>query len=134
MRIRELKSELIKRLALFDNPALEARVLLSHFLSLSTSELITRDSEIVPPEKEEMILSALNKRLTGLPMAYITGEKEFFGYLFEVNEDVLIPQPDTEILVERALSMLKENSSVLDICTGSGAIITAIKAIIHGRT
>ena len=83
MRIRELKSELIKRLALFDNPALEARVLLSHFLSLSTSELITRDSEIVPPEKEEMILSALNKRLTGLPMAYITGEKEFFGYLFK---------------------------------------------------
>ncbi len=128
MRIRELKSELIKRLALFDNPALEARVLLSHFLSLSTSELITRDSENVPPEKEEMILSALNKRLTGLPMAYITGEKEFFGYLFEVNEDVLIPQPDTEILVESALSMLKERSSVLDICTGSGAIITAIKA------
>ena len=96
MKIRELRSELVKRLASFDNPALEARILLSHFLSLSVSELILKDSMEVEKDKEMEILDAASERLSGRPMAYITGEKEFYGHTFFVSEDVLIPQPDTE--------------------------------------
>ena len=129
MKIRELRSELVKRLASLDNPALEARILLSHFLSLSVSELILKDSMEVEKDKEKEILDAASERLSGRPMAYITGEKEFYGHTFFVSEDVLIPQPDTETLVENALSLLNGSRcpKVLDICTGSGAVITALK-------
>ncbi len=129
MRIRELKSELRKRLASLDNPMLEARILLSHFLSLNISELITKDGNEVKDEEMKAIFKAADERLEGRPMAYILGEKEFYGYVFHVTEDVLIPQPDTEILVETALDILKDTPTpkVLDICTGSGAIITALK-------
>lgn len=129
MKIRELRSELVKRLAPLDNPALEARILLSHFLSLSVSELILKDSMEVEKDKEKEILDAASERLSGRPMAYITGKKEFYGHTFFVSEDVLIPQPDTETLVENALSLLNESRcpKVLDICTGSGAVITALK-------
>ena len=129
MIIRELRGELLKMLAPLDTTALEARIILSHFLSLSTSELITKDYLEVDDDVRDKILKAASERLEGRPMAYITGKKEFYGYTFRVNENVLIPQPDTEVLVESALNLIKgkEGASVLDICTGSGAIITAIK-------
>lgn len=129
MRIKDLKGELLKRLSPLENPHLEARLLLSHFLGLSDIQLITRQDQETKPDAAAKILKAADERLEGRPMAYITGEKEFYGYQFHVTEDVLIPQPDTETLVETALSLLKkkENASVLDLCTGSGAIITSLK-------
>ena len=128
MRIKELRSLLSERLFSLENPALEARILLSFFLSMSHSELIINDTREIPEDRERAILDAAALRLEGVPMAYITGKKEFYGYTFSVNSDVLIPQPDTETLVETALDALKGNEKVLDICTGSGAIITSIKA------
>ena len=128
MRIKELRSLLSERLSSLENPALEARILLSFFLSMSHSELIINDTREIPEDRERAILDAAALRLEGVPMAYITGKKEFYGYTFSVNSDVLIPQPDTETLVETALDALKGNEKVLDICTGSGAIITSIKA------
>lgn len=74
------------------------------------------------------ICKNLSKRKTGLPIAYITGQKEFYGYDFYVNTSVLIPKPDTEILVEKALektgTVFPSNKTlrVLDLCTGSGAV------------
>lgn len=132
MKIIELKKILFDKLKTLENPHLEVRVLLSHYLKLSQVELITRDNNEVDESDVKMILSASEKRLDGIPMAYITGEKEFYGLSFHVNESTLIPQPDTEILVETALELIKDkkNPKVLDICTGSGAIITAIK---HNR-
>ena len=132
MKIIELKKILFDKLKTLENPHLEVRVLLSHYLKLSQVELITRDNNEVDESDVKMILSASEKRLDGIPMAYITGEKEFYGLSFHVNESTLIPQPDTEILVETALELImdKKNPKVLDICTGSGAIITAIK---HNR-
>ena len=126
MRIKELRSLLSERLSSLENPALEARILLSFFLSMSHSELIINDTREIPEDRERAILDAAALRLEGVPMAYITGKKEFYGYTFSVNSDVLIPQPDTEILVETALGALKGNEKVLDICTGSGAIGASI--------
>ena len=74
------------------------------------------------------IESALSQRISGRPLQYILGEWEFYGLPFFVGEGVLIPRPDTEILVERALEFLKDKPapSVLDLCAGSGCISVAV--------
>ena len=65
--------------------------------------------------------------MTGRPLAYIVGDVDFYGYKIYVNESVLIPRPETEELVELASKSINENSVVLDLCTGSGAIAIAVK-------
>lgn len=72
--------------------------------------------------------AAVEKRLSGVPLQYILGEWEFFGLKFYVGDGVLIPRPDTEILVEEALSFLKchPNAAVADLCSGSGCVAIAI--------
>ncbi len=96
-----------------------------------------RDFEI-PAEKEEWLAEAIEKRKTGLPVAYIIGHKEFYGYDFIVSPAVLIPKPDTEILVEKAVGALAEKINanpdriltVCDMCTGSGCIaLSVLKAL-----
>ena len=98
-----------------------------------TDLLLKRDYEI-PTENEAWLNNAVARRAGGLPIAYITGHKEFYGYDFVVTPDVLIPKPDTEILVERAvdviLSMMDARGenllTVCDMCTGSGCIAVAV--------
>ena len=68
----------------------------------------------------------LNKRLTGMPLWKVIGNTNFYGYEIDINEDVLCPRPETENLVEKALSKITDKSSVLDLCTGSGCIAIAI--------
>ena len=78
--------------------------------------------------EDSKIEAAVEKRITGYPLQYILGEWEFFGLPFYVGEGVLIPRPDTEILVERALELLKDKPSakVLDLCAGSGCISISV--------
>lgn len=81
-------------------------------------------------EKEKLIMEAVLKRLKHIPIAYIFGRTNFYGYDFKVNENVLIPRLDTEVLVEKLVKDVKNQNkqvSVLDIGTGSGAIIIATK-------
>lgn len=114
-------------------PALDINCILEHILQKDkTFLLIHRDLELSKAQ-ESAFLEAVAKRRTGLPVAYITGHKEFYGLDFYVTGDVLIPKPDTELLVEHAVDwgkdFLRENPpeiSIADICTGSGCIIISV--------
>ena len=128
MTLFELKRKLIEIGKNLEDPMLEARVLLS-FLGFSPLKQITDKNEEVSQKTADEATSMMKKRASGYPMAYITGVKEFWGMEFKVNENVLIPRPDTETLVEVAVELYKENNlqgDILDLCTGSGAVATAI--------
>lgn len=79
------------------------------------------------PRIVEKALSYAEERSTGRPLWYVIGDTEFYGYKIKVDERVLIPRPETEEVVQKALEFIDENSSVLDLCTGSGAIAITVK-------
>jgi len=105
---------------------LEARILVSHALQLSRVQLITQSERTLAPAEAQNIASLFQRRFDGEPVAYIVGEREFFGLMLHVTPDVLIPRPETELLVELALDRLPAHGRVLDMGTGSGAIAVAI--------
>lgn len=105
---------------------LETRILLTHALGLSRVQLITQSERVVTDEEAKRLSALFQRRVDGEPIAYIVGHREFFGLSFEVSPDVLIPRPETELLVELTLQRLPRNGRVLDMGTGSGAIPVAI--------
>lgn len=105
---------------------LETRILLGHALGLSRVQLITRADQLLNAGDAARLDALFARRLAGEPIAYLTGEREFYGLGFRVTPAVLIPRPDTELLVELACARLPRNGSVLDMGTGSGAIAVAI--------
>ncbi|SAL02622.1 HemK family modification methylase [Caballeronia fortuita] len=109
-------------------PQLEARILLMHVLGWRRTELITRDREILPQEAVARFEALAARRLNGEPIAQLTAKREFFGLDFDVTPDVLIPRPETELLVELALEAIADtpNPRVLDLGTGTGAIAISI--------
>ena len=134
MTIQELKTKIITKLSNSSpSPKLDAEVLLMHCLNFSKTELLLKRDYEIPAGKEEWLNNAITRRAAGLPIAYITGHKEFYGYDFFVSPDVLIPKPDTEILVERAVDVILSKIdarpdsliTVCDMCTGSGCIALA---------
>jgi release factor glutamine methyltransferase len=107
-------------------PALEARILLMHALGLTRIQLITQSERtLTSPEADQLAMLA-KRRTDGEPIAYIVGTREFYGLEYEVTPAVLIPRPETELLVELALEYLPQNGSLLDMGTGSGAIAVAV--------
>ncbi|MYM85736.1 peptide chain release factor N(5)-glutamine methyltransferase [Rugamonas sp. FT82W] len=105
---------------------LDNRVLLCHALGLSRVSLITQSERELDAEQAARFAALVQRRLAGEPVAYIVGQREFFGLPFEVNGAVLIPRPDTELLVELTLDRLPPQGRVLDMGTGSGAIAVAL--------
>ena len=105
---------------------LENRILLCHALGLSRVGLITQSHRVLTALEASALDALVARRLAGEPIAYIVGKREFYGLDFQVTEAVLIPRPDTELLVELALERLAPRASVLDMGTGSGAIAVAI--------
>lgn len=105
---------------------LEKRILLTQALGLSRIELITQSSRTLTAIEAQQVSALLQRRLDGEPIAYITGEREFYGLALHVTSDVLIPRPETELLVELALERMMHGARVLDLGTGSGAIAVAI--------
>ncbi|WP_394779950.1 peptide chain release factor N(5)-glutamine methyltransferase [Undibacterium sp.] len=105
---------------------LETRILMMHALGLTRIQLITRSDDVLAAEQLDAVQERIQRRVAGEPIAYITGEREFYGLSFSVTPDVLIPRPDTELLVELAQQHAPQNGSLLDMGTGSGAIAIAV--------
>lgn len=110
-------------------PALDAALLLAEITGLSREKLYTHANQEVSGEQCKRYFELLERRQNGECTAYITGRKEFWGLNFSVTPAVLVPRPDTEILVEAALAILRPlpAASVLDLCTGCGAVAIALK-------
>lgn len=107
---------------------IEARLLLSYVLGVKKEDIIKLD-ECTDNEFENFLL-AIERRASGVPYAYIVGHKEFMGLDFFVNNNVLIPREDTEILVQKVISLNKRK--ILDLCTGSGCIAISLGKNIVG--
>lgn len=105
---------------------LENRMLLCHVLGLNRIGLITQSERILNPDEVARLSALVARREQGEPMAYILGTREFFGLPFQVTPAVLIPRPDTELIVELALERLAPQARLLDMGTGSGAIAVAV--------
>lgn len=107
----------------------EARLLVSHFIGLDFSEIVAF------PERDynsSALSEAVKKRANRYPLQYIIGKWEFCGLDFNVNESVLIPRPDTEVIACAAADACPENGSVLDLCTGSGCIAAVVLSMVPG--
>lgn len=109
--------------------SVDAWILVEKICNISKTEYFEKMHDEVPKEMEDNFFNAINKRISHYPLQYIIGEWDFMGLNFKVNENVLIPRQDTEILVEKAFSLIKEEFAkhtdtirVLDMCTGSGCI------------
>lgn len=105
---------------------LETRILLAHGLNLSRPQLITRSERALTQQEADRLSALFRRRADGEPIAYILGEREFYGLAFHVTPEVLIPRPETELLVELALERLPPNGRALDMGTGSGAIAVSL--------
>lgn len=130
MKIKGLLEQAIKQLREnnVQDPASIAKRLLAFALDVSKEYLIVHDEEEVQEKIVERYNEYIKQILQGKPVQYILGKQEFMGIEFLVNENVLIPQPDTEILVEQTIKIAQnyEKPSLLDLCTGSGAIAISI--------
>lgn len=104
---------------------LENRILLCHALGVSRVGLITQSERALSGAEAAHLDALVQRRLAGEPIAYIVGEREFFGLPFRVGPGVLIPRPDTELIVELSLERLPPRGRLLDMGTGSGAIAVA---------
>ena len=107
-----------------DSPKLKARLLLQYILKRPRQYLIVYDNEPITKKQQWEYFVNIEKLSQGIPLQHITHSQEFMKMDFYVNENVLIPRPDTEILVEEVIKIANkfENPKILDLCTGSGAI------------
>ena len=127
-------SELVKQgqVKLFkagmNDAAIDAWILLENICNISRTDYFVKMHDEVPNEYVSSYFDAIDKRLTHYPLQYILGQWQFMGMNFKVNENVLIPRQDTEVLVVKVLNIIQEeyknydNIKILDMCTGSGCI------------
>ncbi|MCL2149495.1 MAG: peptide chain release factor N(5)-glutamine methyltransferase [Dehalococcoidia bacterium] len=108
--------------------SLESELILRHILAANAAELYTRHKTELSPEHENAFFALLGRRLAGEPTAYLTSQREFYGLMFYVNSSVLIPRPETELLVAKALAAAEGYAEpiVADIGTGSGAVAISL--------
>ncbi len=104
----------------------DAWLLLEFVTGIDRAHYFLRQKEECPADAAEEYRKLLEKRTSHVPLQHLTGVQEFMGYPFSVNEHVLIPRQDTELLVLEALKRIKEKDRVLDMCTGSGCIIISL--------
>jgi release factor glutamine methyltransferase len=138
MTIKELlnKGTIMLKMEQIENPKLKARLLLSHVLDMTRQELIIYDNKTVEKSKEVAYLKNIERLIKGVPLQHITKKQEFMKLNFLVNENVLIPRPDTEILVEEVIKIANKMNKpvILDLCTGSGAIAVSLAKYVKNAT
>lgn len=140
MTIQQFKSQAIKTLSETSPSApLDVSVMLEFCLKQNKTWILMNNTAKLTEEQLDWLNQGIEKRRQGLPVAYITGHKEFYGYDFFVSPAVLIPKPDTEILIEKALDEIIAKMdarpnivlSICDMCTGSGCIgISVLRQLI----
>ena len=125
---RELYEAGIKALetANIDEARLDARLLLEYVCELDHGKLLMCFEDKVTEDHRTRYMELIDERKRHIPLQYITGKQDFMGLTFKVNENVLIPRMDTEILVECILKELRDGMKLLDICTGSGCILLSL--------
>ena len=126
MTIKNARDEAIKKLTNSPTAPLDADVLLSHTIKRSKSFLLAHRNDDLTDAQYGVFMSAIEKRKTGLAVAYITGHKEFYKLDFIVTQDVLVPKPDTETLVEKAVEGIKE--IVRNKTTSTGKAVRTVEA------
>lgn len=133
MTFQQFKIQSIKELSGSPSPSLDVEVLMQWILKKDRSYILFHRDEELSEEHESQLKKSISLRKTGLPIAYITGHKEFYGIDFMVSPDVLIPKPDTEILVENSIEIIRclqdksdHTLNILDMCTGSGCVAISI--------
>ena len=112
-----------------EQPALEAQVLLAHVVDKPRAWVIAHPETALSSDQASSFCILLERRLSGVPLPYLLGHWEFFGLRFKVTPDVLIPRPETELLVEKALTWLRVHPSrrfAVDVGTGSGCIAVSL--------
>lgn len=111
-----------------ESPKNKARIILEYTLKKTREYIIIYDNKMITPKQRDEYIKNIKKVIRGVPIQYITGIQEFMKLKFFVTKDVLIPQPDTEILVEEVIKIAKnmKKPAILDLCTGSGAIAISI--------
>ena len=118
----------------FDEAESDSRLIFEYIAGIDRVKLTLEGDRELEPGIEEKLKAALAKRLTHMPVQYITGYQNFMGLEFMVSKDVLIPRMDTETLVEEVLRLGLSDVRVLDICTGSGCILLSILKYVYGSS
>jgi release factor glutamine methyltransferase len=119
----------------FEEASLEAEILLMHVLDIDRAKLYTLLREELPNGDAEALMQLVNRRLTNEPIAYIIGHREFFGHDFYVAPGVLIPRPESELLVEETIGFVRshfpgEDPVIAEVGTGSGAIAISLALLL----
>lgn len=105
---------------------LDAWYLLDHVTGISRAMYYVRQNETMPEPEWQKYAELIRKRAGRIPLQHITGQQEFMGLVFAVNEHVLVPRQDTEVLVETVQQYLRSGMDILDLCTGSGCILVSL--------
>lgn len=111
-----------------ETPALDARLLFQHVTGMSREDLILDDGRLIAPEASEQFRTLIKRRAAREPVSRIIGAREFYGRSFTVTPAVLDPRPDTETLIDAAVKLMPEKARILDLGTGSGAIVITLLA------
>ncbi len=116
-----------------ESPKLKTRLLMQYVLKQNRQYLMVHDENKLTQEQKEKYFKAIEKLSKGIPLQHITHQQEFMKMNFYVNQNVLIPRPDTEILVEEVIKIAKKINAkkILDLCTGSGAIAISLAKYIE---
>lgn len=109
-----------------EEAALDARLLLEYVCHTNRNDLLVHGDREITEAERESYTEKINRRKEHIPLQHITGEQEFMGLNFKVNEHVLIPRQDTEVLVEEVMRYLHDGMDLLDMCTGSGCILLSL--------